>query len=65
MIHSTVHGEVFILDNMNIYEDIGKRTGGDVYIGAVSYTHLGRGKSKKQAEQQAAEEMMERYINVL
>ena len=25
----------------------------------------GRGKSKKQAEQQAAEEMMERYINVL
>lgn len=42
LIHSTVHGEVFILDNMNIYEDIGKRTGGDVYIGVVGPVRAGK-----------------------
>ena len=31
----TGRGEVFVLENMNIYENIGRRTGGDIYIGVV------------------------------
>ena len=30
------------MDNMNIYEDIGKRTGGDVYIGVVGPVRAGK-----------------------
>ena len=28
------------MDNFNVYKDIQARTGGEIYIGAVSYTHL-------------------------
>lgn len=42
MIYSQGHGEVFILENINIYENIGKRTGGDVYIGVVGPVRAGK-----------------------
>lgn len=42
MIHSIGHGEVFILENINIYENIGKRTGGDIYVGIVGPVRVGK-----------------------
>lgn len=42
MIYSQGHGEVFILENINIYEDIGRRTGGDIYIGVVGPVRAGK-----------------------
>lgn len=40
--NSTGRGEVFILENMNIYENIGRRTGGDIYIGVVGPVRVGK-----------------------
>ena len=42
MIYSGVHGEVFVLENISIYENIGKRTGGDIYIGVVGPVRAGK-----------------------
>lgn len=42
LIYSQGHGEVFILENINIYENIGKRTGGDIYIGVVGPVRAGK-----------------------
>ena len=35
-------GEVFILENMSIYENIGRRTGGDIYMGVVGPVRAGK-----------------------
>lgn len=40
--NSTGRGEVFILENMSIYENIGRRTGGDIYIGVVGPVRVGK-----------------------
>ena len=29
-----------LLERVDIFKDIAERTGGDIYLGAVSYTHL-------------------------
>lgn len=42
MIYSQVHGEVFILESMNIYENIARRTGGDIYMGVVGPVRAGK-----------------------